>query len=155
MSIAMHHNLPPITGDGADWDKWRRVELPLWAAMNKIPEMMDLLRMTSEERKEKVLTTADTSEGGKQHGWSQSQVRYAAMLAAADQLLGASLILATEDTSCGVTHLTRDQKLEMSGAAMIEVLDQNFSRSHESAMDEKTMELELSLIHISEPTRPY
>ena len=134
--------LPVITGKVKDWDTWKRVELPLWGALNKIPELMELLAMTNAQRVVGVIMNPKTATGEPQDGWNSTRVKHSIKLAVADQLLGASMVKATEDTHCGVTHITRKAEFKMSGAAMVEALSDNFNTSRDSAMDEKSEELD-------------
>ena len=135
-------DLPVISGKVKDWDVWLRVELPLWGALNKIPELMELLAMTKNQRDVGVVMNPKTETGEAQFGWNSSKVKHAIKLAVADQLLGASIVKATEDTHCGVTHITRRADFKMSGAAMVEALSANFDTSRDSAMDDKSEELD-------------
>ena len=135
-------DLPVITGKVKDWDVWLRVELPLWGALNKIPELMELLAMTKNQRDVGVVMNPKTEKDEPQDGWNSSKVKHAIKLAVADQLLGASIVKATEDTHCGVTHITRRADFKMSGAAMVEALSANFDTSRDSAMDDKSEELD-------------
>ena len=135
-------DLPVISGKVKDWDVWLRVELPLWGALNKIPELMELLAMTKNQRDVGVVMNPKTEKDEPQDGWNSSKVKHAIKLAVADQLLGASIVKATEDTHCGVTHITRRADFKMSGAAMVEALSANFDTSRDSAMDDKSEELD-------------
>ena len=55
-------DLPVITGKVKDWDVWLRVELPLWGALNKIPELMELLAMTKNQRDVGVVMNPKTEK---------------------------------------------------------------------------------------------
>ena len=87
-------DLPVIPGKAKDWGVWLRVGLPLWGALNKIPELMELLAMSKPQRGVAVTMNPKNAAGEAQEGWSSTKVKNAAKLAVADQLLGAGIVKA-------------------------------------------------------------